>query len=174
MKAILKDKDVSFLHSSKSEKIGADIKKFCWMILSTWKSVPWKSYFYCMTKKEEVRCFSETLVITNLIGGCNQMIRMNMDCHDKPNFHSVWISVWKLHWANCLSSMFPSNTHSSDQRRNLNVVFWLFLSLLGNACYKLIINIYCYTSLNKVFIKFSRTFKGIQIFHRYHNSLAVK
>jgi hypothetical protein len=84
------------------------------MILSTWKSLPWKSYFYCMTKKEEVMCFSETLIITNLTGGCNQMIRMNMDCHEQPNFHSFWTSVRKLQSANCLSGMLLSNTQFSS------------------------------------------------------------
>jgi hypothetical protein len=84
------------------------------MILSTWNSVPWKSYFYCMTKKEEVMCYSETLVIANLTGGCNQMIRMNMDCHKQPNFHSVWTSVCKLQSANCLSGMLLSNTQFSS------------------------------------------------------------
>jgi hypothetical protein len=127
------------------------------MIVNAWKSAHWKLCFYCITMEAEVICFSETLVNATLTGGCNQMIRMNMNCHEIPQFHSVWTSVCKLHWANC--GMLLGSTHSSDYRRNFNVVFWLSLSLFGIACYKLIIHIYSYTSLNKVF-KIFHNFKG--------------
>lgn len=88
---------------------------------------------YCMIMKEEEICFSETLVTAILTGCCNQMITMNVNCHEKPSFIQFECLCVSYTRQIVSGSMLLGSKPSSDEKRILNVVILILPIPFGNC-----------------------------------------